>query len=301
MDCLIVGGGPGGLTAAIYLARFLRDFLLVDAGASRADWIPVSRNTSGFPEGIAGRELLRRLRDQARAFDAPIEQSEVRHLERLPGGNFAAEFDGRRVVARRVLIATGAQDVEPELPGIDGAVRRGLVRYCPICDAFEVQGKKVAIVGYGKCSVREILLLRSYTADLTLLTLGRALELDDEQRRELHEAEVRIVDEPVERLAVEGDRIASWQLASGTELRFDTLYAALGLKGRSGLAARLGAEHDGDGMLVVDAHHRTSVPGLWAIGDVVTGLAQIAVAVGGAAIAATDINNSLERLRAPAD
>jgi thioredoxin reductase (NADPH) len=301
MDCLIIGGGPGGLTAAIYLARFLRDFVLVDAGASRADWIPVSRNTAAFPEGIAGRELLRRLREQARAFGTRIEQDEVRNLERLPDGNFAAEFGGRRVVARRVLVATGAQDVEPELPGIDGAVRRGLVRYCPICDAFEVQGQKVAIVGYGKCSVREILLLRSYTTDLTLLTLGRALELDEKERRELDEAGVRVVDEPVERLAVEGDRIASWHMAGGAELRFDTLYAALGLKGRSGVAAGLGAEHDKDGMLVVDAHHRTSVPNLWAVGDVVKGLAQIAVATGGAAIAATDINNSLERLRAPAD
>jgi thioredoxin reductase (NADPH) len=303
MDCLVVGGGPGGLTAAIYLARYLRDFLLVDAGASRADWIPVSHNLPGFPQGMPGPELLRRLRAQAEAYGAPIERGEVRSLERLPEGDgegFAAELaGGRRVTARRVLLATGAQDGEPELPGIDGAVRRGLVRYCPICDAYEVQGKKVAIVGHGKCSVREVLLLRTYTTDVTLLTLGRRLELDEAQRRELCEADVRIVEEPVEHLAVDGDRIGAWRMAGGSELRFDTLYAALGLKARSRLATSLGAEHDEDGMLLVDGHQRTSVPGLWAVGDVVKGLGQVSVATGGAAIAATDINNSLERLRAP--
>ena len=111
--------------------------------------------------------------------------------------------------------------------------------------------------------------------------------------------QVRVIDTPVERLGIEGNRIVSWHMAGGEEHRFDTLYTALGLRARSGLALRLGAEHDEDGMLIVDGHQRTSVEGLWAIGDVVRGLGQISVAMGHAAGAATDINNSLERLRAP--
>lgn len=300
MDCLVIGAGPGGLTAAIYLARFLRDFLVVDAGKSRALWIPCSHNHAGFPDGIEGPELVARMRRQAERYGARIEAGEVRSLTRNEGGGFTAELgDGRTVTARCVLLATGAQDHEPELPDLDGAIRRGFVRHCPICDAYEVRGEKVAIIGYGKCSVREVLLLRAYTSDLTLLTLGRGLELPEGERALLHEAGVRVIDTPVERLGIEGNRIVSWHMAGGEEHRFDTLYTALGLRARSDLALRLGAEHDEDGMLIVDGHQRTSVEGLWAIGDVVRGLGQISVAMGHAAVAATDINNSLERLRAP--
>ena len=295
MDCLVVGAGPGGLTAAIYLARYLRDFLVVDAGASRAAWIPLSHNHAGFPEGIPGPELLARMRQQAERYGARIERGEVKALRREPDGSFTAELDGRSLSARRVLLATGVDDIEPELPDLDGAIRRGFVRHCPICDAYEVRGQKVAIIGYGKCSVREVLLLRGYTDDLTLLTTGRGLELPEGERALLEEAGVRLVDEPVREIAIDGDRIGVWRMQSGQELRFDTLYTALGLRGRSGLARALGAELDADGMLLVDDHQRTSVPGLWAVGDVVKGLGQISVAMGQAAVAATDINNSLER------
>jgi thioredoxin reductase (NADPH) len=297
MDCLVIGGGPGGLTAAIYLARFRRDLLLVDAGASRADWIPRSHNLPGFPEGIPGPELLARMRRQAERYGAHLARGEVRGLERR-GDGFVADLGDRTVEARRVLFATGVQDIEPELPDLDGAIRRGFVRHCPICDAYEVQGQKIAIIGYGKCSVREVLLLRAYTADLTLLTLGRDLHLAEAERAELRDAGVRVFEEPVTELAIEGDRIAAWRMGSGAELRFDTLYTALGIRGRSELATALGAEHDEDGMLVVGDHQRTSVPGLYAVGDVVRGLGQISVAEGQAAVAATDINNGLERLRA---
>jgi thioredoxin reductase (NADPH) len=298
MDCLVVGAGPAGLTAAIYLARFRRECLVVDAGASRAAWIPCSHNHAGFPDGIAGPELLRRMRRQAERYGARILAGEVRNLGRDEQGHLVADLGDRQIVARRVLLATGVQDIEPELPDVDRAIRRGLVRHCPICDAYEVQGQKVAIIGYGKCSVREVLLLRAYTSDLTLLTLGRGLELAADEHAILVEAGVQVIQEPVAELTIEQDRISAWRMKSGRELCFDTLYTALGLKGRSRLATALGAEHDVDGMLIVDRHQRTTVPGLWAGGDVVKGLSQISVAIGHAAIAATDINNSLERLRA---
>ena len=297
MDCLVIGAGPGGLTAAVYLARYRRDFLVVDAGASRAGWIPVSHNLPAFPDGIPGPELLARMRAAAERHGARVEAGEVRRLERA-GDGFAADLGGRTVTARRVLLATGVDDVQPELPDLEDAVRRGLVRVCPICDAYEARDRKVAIIGYGKCRVREALLLRTYTTDLTLLTLGRELELTGEERAELREAGVRLVEEPVAGIAAEGDHVAAWRMRSGAEHRFDVLYTALGLRARSGLATALGAGHDGDGALVVDEHQRTSVPGLYAVGDVVRGLGQVNVATGQAAIAATAINNSLERLRA---
>jgi thioredoxin reductase (NADPH) len=298
VDCLVIGAGPAGLTAAIYLGRYFRSFLVVDAGASRAAWIPASHNLPGFPDGIPGPTLLARLRDQAERYGAVICEGEVRRLDRREDGVFAADLGHRTIAARRVLFATGAQDIQPELPHLDRAIREGLVRVCPICDGYEAQDRKIAIIGYGKCRVREALLLRTYTTDLTLLSLGRGLELTDEERAALRDGGVRLIDEAVSEIVAEDGQVAAWRMRSGAVHRFEVLYTALGLRARSRLATALGAEHDEDGALIVDHAQRTSVPGLYAVGDVVRGLGQISVAMGQAATAATEINNSLERLRA---
>lgn len=292
-DCLIIGAGPAGLVAATYLGRFRRRVTVLGAGKSRAAWIPVSHNTPGFPEGISGPALLGRMRDQAGRYGARFVEAAVESLAREPGGMFAASTEAGVFRAPRVLLATGGEDVEPELPGLEQAVARGLVRQCPICDAFEVTDKRVALIGYGKCRVREALLLRSYTADLTVLTLGRDLDLPPEEEASLREAGIRVLREPVARLGMQDGRIAEWHMASGARHRFDTLYTALGWTPRSRLACALGAAADEDGALIVDAHQRTSVDGLYAAGDVVRGLSQISVAAGQAAIAATDINRSM--------
>ena len=295
LDCLIVGGGPAGLTAAIYLARFRRRFLLVDAAKSRASWIPVSHNHPGYPDGIVGTELLARMREQAERYGARIVTGEIRGLEKLPGGGFAAEGpDGVPIKAKRVLLATGVDDGAPPLPlpVLGEAVSRGLLRYCPICDAYEVIGRRVALVGASKCRVHEALLLRGYTEDLTVLTLRNPWSLGEEERATLREAGVKVIEEPVAELAIQGKSIGA-RTTEGEWHHFDSLYAALGLGARSDLARSLGAEHDSDGALAVDGHQQTSIKGLYAAGDVVQGLAQISVAMGHAAIAATAIHNGL--------
>ena len=156
--------------------------------------------------------------------------------------------DGTRHEAAHILLATGSEDLPPplSLPDREEAVGRGRLRFCPICDAYEVTGRKIALASTRRCRIQEALLLRGYTADLSLITLQ----------------------------------------------------VALGLRARSDLAVALGADHDADGALAVDQHQMTTVPGLYAAGDVVQGLAQISVAMGQAAIAATAIHNSLPPLRA---
>jgi thioredoxin reductase (NADPH) len=294
IDCLIVGGGPAGLAAAIYLARFQRRIVLADAGRSRASWIPISHNHPGFPDGIPGTELLARMRAQAERYGASVATGEVERLERQEDGFAATMSNGSRLRVRHVLLATGAEDEAPpmSLPALEEAVGRGLLRYCPICDAYEVRGRRVALIGSRQCRVHEAMLLRGYTHDLTVLTLREPWSLPEEERATLAGAGIALVEAPVTELAIEGESLVA-RTGDGHCHRFDTLYAALGLRARSGLAHSLGAEQDADGALAVDRHQETSVSGLYAAGDVVQGLAQISVAMGHAAIAATAIHNRL--------
>src|SRR5207237_5968020 len=125
---------------------------------------------------------------------------------------------------QRVLLASGGEDIEPPLPGVSDAVRRGLIRHCPVCDGYEVIGQKVALIGYGKCRVREALLLRAYTDRLTVLTLGRPLDLSTDDEKLLRSAGVAVEPQPVARLLINEGRIETWHMKDGTEHRFDTLY-----------------------------------------------------------------------------
>ncbi len=298
LDCLIIGGGPAGLTGALYLARFSRSFLLVDNGASRAAWIPKSHNFPLFSDGLAGPDILERQRSQLSQYGVSPLAGTVCDL-RQDGAGFAAEITEaggrtRQVRARHALLATGAIDVQPDLPNLADALQRGLVRYCPICDGYEARGQKVAVIGHGDHGLREaIFVARTYSHDVTLLSAGSAVKLSPEGQRLAQQMGIDVITASVEALEVQGERIAAIR-AGGAEYRFDTLYSALGLTVRSGLAASLGAECNGNGALVVDAHNQTSVAGLYAAGDNVAGLNQIVVAMGQAAIATTAIHNGCE-------
>lgn len=296
LDCLVVGGGPAGLTAALYLARFNRRALVVDAGEPRAAWIPVSHNIPFFERGIAGPEILARERAHAERYGARIRDGLVTGLVRSDTGFEAAVVwrsgGDERVRARHVILATGVVDVAPDLPDLAEAIRRGLVRYCPVCDAYEAMDRRIAVIGHGARGLGEaVFLARSYSRDVTLLTLGGPLELDRDQRATLVRHGIKTVEEPIVALDWTGERIAAITGRGGGEHPFDLVYSALGTRVRSELALALGAVQDEAGALVVDEHCRTSIPGLYAAGDVAKALNQIVVGMGQAAIAATAIHN----------
>ena len=212
VDCLIIGGGPAGLTAATYLGRFRRNALLIDSGASRAAWIPVSHNVLGFSKGVSGAHLLNTMREQADRYGAVSMPGEVVALVR-EGDGFVATTEAEEVSAAKVLIATGGLDAELRIKNPKAKVQAGLIRHCPICDAYEAQGKRIALVSYGRCRVKEALLIRGYTADLTVLTLGHEAEIAEEEKTLLESAGIKVVYDAIEELTQEGDRICG--LASG--------------------------------------------------------------------------------------
>lgn len=293
LDCLIVGGGPAGLTAAIYLARYRRSALVVDEAKSRCAWISTSHNLAGFTGGIRGTDLLARIRAQAETYGGRIETGSVAALERVERGFRAKLGDGRQVDAAAVLLATGVIDGQPRVSHLYEAMQRGQIRVCPICDGYEVIDKRIAVLGHGAQAVGEACFIRTYSPTVTLLTLGEPMALTMEERTELGTAGIAVIEEPVTAVEAGAGQSTRLTLESGQILDFDTLYSALGITARSGLAEQVGAEMDTDGRLIVDRHQRSSVPGLYAAGDVVSTLNQIAVAMGEAAIAATAIHNDL--------
>lgn len=295
-DCIIIGAGPAGLTAAIYLARFHLRIRLFDCGSSRAALIPCTHNHAGYPDGISGKELLARMLEQAEKYGAERELAEVTELHVADKG-FVAKVGTRDCAARTILLASGVVNHRPNIE--DGlhaeALQRGLLRYCPICDGYEVTDKRVGVIGTGDHGMREAIFLRGYTKDVTLIAPDAEHALDDACVKVLDEAGIARVDGPCGGYAIEDDQLA-FDTAHG-RMTFDSVYPALGSRIRSRLAIQAGARAAEDGCLEVDDHQRTSVPGLFAAGDVAKGLDQISHAMGEAGVAATTIRNLLAEQR----
>jgi thioredoxin reductase (NADPH) len=291
-DALVVGGGPAGLTAAIYLARFHLRTIVLDAGRSRAATIPRTRNHAGYPGGITGHDLVAAMRVQAADNGATLVAGHVDALAR-DGEAFVATVGGTTLRAAAVILATGVVNRRPPMADDlhDAALAAGRIRYCPVCDGFEVTDAHVGVIGTGDHGVKEAIFLRSFTADLTLIAPDGPHELSDANHRDLAAAGIALVDGPARDFALTDDGIAV--VTAAGPLTFASLYPALGSHIRSGLAASLGAAtSDGDCMLV-DDHQRTTVPGLYAAGDVVLGLDQISHAMGEGGVAATTLRNDL--------
>lgn len=293
-DILVVGAGPAGLTAALYLARFKRRVRVVHDGRSRTLWVPRTRNVPGFPEGIVGRDLIERMTDHAQRYGADITIGRVASLCREADVYRATLEDGAAVDVRGVILATG---VETRLADLDegdhmAAVRDGVLRYCPICDGFEHRDERIAVLGSDLHGAAEAMFLRQFSRHVTLIPKWQ-VALSDRQREELADSDIVVAEGRVDRLAAGAKEIFVHLRGEPHPRRFDILYPAFGSVPRSELATALGAVADEHDCLPFNAFSEGMLPGLYAAGDVVAGLDQISVAIGQGAMAATRLHNWL--------
>jgi thioredoxin reductase (NADPH) len=291
-DVLVIGAGPAGLTAAVYLARYRRKVIAVHDGASRALRIPVTHNVPGFPGGIAGPELIGRMEEQARLYGAELRTARIEQVTRK-GPLFVAEAEDAIFESRALILATGVKLNQIDLAheAHEAGLDMGCLRYCPICDGYEATDREVGVIGSDCHGAAEAIFLREFTDKVTLFPRC-ATDLSDVQRAELEACGVRLIDSAATSFEPRSDGIRV-TLADGDVLRFDVLYPALGVTPRSELASQLGVRLTEAGCVPTDADQGVSMDGLFAAGDVVEALDQVSVALGHGAIAATRAHNYL--------
>lgn len=293
-DCIVVGAGPAGLSAALYLARFQRRVRVLHDGTSRALRIPHTRNAPGFPDGIGGPDLVTRMLHHCQRYGADVRLAEVLDATRDGDVFVLSAADGTRHIGRALVLATGTRMHEVALPRAvhEAAIQAGVLRYCPICDAIEHAGARIGVLGSGRHGAAEALFLRHFSAQVTLIACETAaLEADVHAR--LSAAGVRVLAAPSARFAPSASGFDIYVEGREMPHTFDVVYAALGARQRTELAAMLGVARNADGCVDAGAPFGTSVPGVFCAGDIVEGLDQISVAMGHGAIAATRAHNWL--------
>lgn len=291
-DCVVVGGGPAGMLAALYLQRFRRRVRLVDAGQSRARWIPLSRNCPGFPDGIRGSTLLERLRAQVERQGVRIEADRIHALSGDADRGFVLGGGAHDYRARRVVIATGVVDTLPAWPGIEAAIHAGVVRLCAICDAYETATMRLAVYGPLDAAIAHGCFLRSFCPEVTAVHPPEAASHGQRARAAASGVRLQAAAEAECRLRSDGFVVTP---GAGAALRFDAVYVAMGATARTDWAATVVPRQPDDRELEVDAQCRTATPGVYAIGDVVSALNQLSVAFGHAAIAASAVHQDLQQ------
>lgn len=296
LDALIIGGGPAGLTAATYLARYRRNIAVIDAGNSRARWIPASHNCPGFPFGVEGDQLLERYLRHAQLYGVEPIRASIARLKREHGVFEATADDGQQWKAHTVILATGIVDKMPAMNELAEAIEQQAVRLCAVCDGYEATDNDIAVYAPIDEAIRHGLFLRTYSRSVTVVPTDDTVP-DTALSAQASAAGLRM-GRPAQALALSAGRTEVTDVDGGRH-RYDTLYPVLGSDAQSGLALSLGAAHDDNKELQTDEHMQTTVDGLYAIGDVVSALNQISVGVGHAALAATAIHNRLPPNRRP--
>jgi thioredoxin reductase len=294
-DIGIVGGGPAGLSAAIWSARYGHSVVLVDSGDPR-NW--ETRGVNGYLglPGVRPAELRGKGRDELRNYDVTLVDASVLRVEFDDEGEDALVFQiegGGRARARRVLLAIGMRDVWPDIPGLD-RVYGANAHVCPDCDGYDARDKKIVVIGHGRRAVAMALALTTWSNDITIATNGVAPDFDDEDLREkIESCNIRIVPESIIRVDCTGRNISCLALEGGSSLEADKVFFTLAQYPADDLGAQLGCERDHGGHIVVSEHYATSVASVFAAGDITPG-PQLAIrAAAAGAVAGMAMHRSL--------
>jgi thioredoxin reductase (NADPH) len=291
VDALVVGGGPAGLSAAIYLARARRSVVVFDwPREGRSDWQQVNFNYLGFPGGISIRDLTALGRQQAAAFGARFVDREVAALAR-DGDGFLATAEGSAVVGRAAVLATGVRDRWLTFPGYEDFIGRSL-HWCIVCDGYEMQGRRVAIVGNDEGAAEMAEQMCTFTDQVTLVSNSGSLGLPVETAQQLERRGVPVI---VGRIAGARARtaghFAALRLEDGGEVEVDHVFSVQGAEPNTALARSIGVALNAHGYIRVDTEAHTSVPGVFAAGDVTRLFShQVATAVHEGATAAQSLD-----------
>ncbi|MCP2361562.1 thioredoxin reductase [Nonomuraea thailandensis] len=285
-DVVIVGAGAAGLNAALLLGRARRKVAVIDAGEPRN---APAEHMHGFlsRDGLPPAELLELGRAEIARYGVRLVRSRV---ERIDHGFTVRLADGQVLDARRILVATGLRDELPAIPGIRERWGRDVL-HCPYCHGYEVRDRPLAVLGTHPGAVHQALLLRQWSDDV--LFLRHALDLAPEDRERLECHGVRVVEGTIARLAVEDDRLRGVELADGRAIPRAAVFVFPRMVPHDELLTGLGCARDEGGWAVTDRTGRTSVPGVWAAGNVVDPRAQVVTAAGMGSAAAIAVNGDL--------
>ena len=267
-DALIVGGGPAGLSAAIYLARFNRSALVIDAGEGRSTSHETNENYLGFPEGIPSRDLRERGRRQAQRFGVDFADGCVLNVVR-DGEQFEASADVCNIRARTLILATGAVDLFPEIDGLEECIGRSLF-WCITCDGYKTRGKRVVVAGQTDEAAVTAMQLRNFTDAVTVVTNRRSGDaaLSERVRANLGASCVALHEGVIASVEGEGGVLRSIALDDGTRIELDLLFSQQGSRPNNDLATALGVKTSEGGWIEVDEEQRTNVEHVYAAGDV---------------------------------
>lgn len=295
-DCIVIGGGPAGLSAAIYMARFNRTVLVIDAGEGRTTSAQINENYLGFPHGIPARKLSKLGKEQAQHFGAKFVADEVIKASKGPQGKgFTIKGKKGTYKSKTVIMCTGVKDTYPAFPGLFQYIGKSLF-WCIICDGYKTRGKRLVIVGHDDKAVATASQFINFTRKITFLT--NCDEGSDHISKKgfgvLKKAKIPVVYGSIKKIHGTHGMMEKVELDNGKILEVDFMFNKQGYTPNSTLAAQLGAVIEGEGFIKVEEEQKTTVPYLYAAGDVTSDSAhQIATAVHQGSVAATSANEDL--------
>jgi thioredoxin reductase len=291
-DVAIVGGGPAGLCAALWLARYLHSVVVVDSGDPR-NW--ETRGINGYlgHQGIRSPELREIGRAECSQYGVEFVDGIVDEAINETGELFAICLRGGRTIeAQRLLLAIGIKDVWPAIPGLDQCYGE-TVHVCPDCDGYETRDKKTVVVGKGRKAVGMALALTTWTRQIVICTNGQPPDMNQDLLDQLKALNIPVLDPPITCVLSKDREISGVELEGGMSLDCERLYFAIAQFPSDDLGAQLGCKRDNIGRLVIDDHQHTSIRNVYAAGDIAHSPQLAIAAAASGAIAAAAIHASL--------